>query len=935
MAIRKLWDEHEEAILLQALIDVLNHKIERKQAISKVSKQLRNLAVAHGISTDDKFRNENGISLQMNCLEYAYTGGKSGLHVTHGWYFDIVQKYKNDRSSYNELLREANVMSVASTNNKANFKEWLKNTRSVKETSTIISALGMLNLLLKKNSTINNRLTEIDNPCEIADLAEGIKKNQGIRLHSKSCRFAAINALNAYKEFLEHTRSAQEETIKEEQDDTTQTASFTDKKDYAYTRPVSLEYFGRSYSVRNWAALYVQTVKCLYEDYTDEILAVVGKNIGGRGRTDITDADGSAEMLAPKKIVSNLFLETNCSATSIVDKIRQLMDICEVDYSSIEIKYVPKTTVSSGSSVSEIIEEQGSKKSNTDFYIWLTETEGLATPTGRSYSSAINNCDSFCAEHNIGTGRIYGVDSLEEIEHNIELLTDDTEFQDYNDSQHHRFSAALAKYQKFLGLQDEAVEAQPVRQRTLEKKDIRDDELTRIKVTLELPRFEYGFKDDGVELYRFRTFYKEVNGMECALDDDVLLNAIREMGFEFDGKVYLISDDNINAMMNEISEYKDHGINIIYYEQLYDLKLDDYFKAKIVSADMLKALLKHLTPKLRYERNYLALPSEKQTEFELIRNDIIRVWGDNTLQTFDELSLKLPLIPIDKIKSTLAQQTAFVWNSAETYLQADWFEIDEQEIDRLSNYIDKECEEHGGASLDEIPFDYLKAANPEFSDTALITCFCKLVEDRFERNARILTRKGASKDTYTAVIEFCRSQDKCTYKHLENIAKKVAGTIRQPDIIEAANTAMVRIDRDDFIADRLIYFDVDRIDTALDYIVNDDFIGMREITTFSTFPFCGYGWNLFLLESYCRRFSKKYKYDTRRPNSSNSGAIVVKTCNLSYHDIMVHAVARSGMDLNQEEVFDFLIETGYIERRRYGDIDLLINEAAELRERRK
>lgn len=62
---------------------------------------------------------------------------------------------------------------------------------------------------------------------------------------------------------------------------------------------------------------------------------------------------------------------------------------------------------------------------------------------------------------------------------------------------------------------------------------------------------------------------------------------------------------------------------------------------------------------------------------------------------------------------------------------------------------------------------------------------------------------------------------------------------------------------------------------------------------------------------------------------------MVKTCNLSHHDIMVHAVARSGMDLNQEEVFDFLIETGYIERRRYGDIDLLINEAAELRERRK
>ena len=146
---------------------------------------------------------------------------------------------------------------------------------------------------------------------------------------------------------------------------------------------------------------------------------------------------------------------------------------------------------------------------------------------------------------------------------------------------------------------------------------------------------------------------------------------------------------------------------------------------------------------------------------------------------------------------------------------------------------------------------------------------------------------------------------------------------------------MVRVDKNNFIADRFIQFDTDRIDAALDYIVTNDFIGMREITTFSTFPFCGYGWNLYLLESYCRRFSKKYKYETRRANSSNSGAIVIKSCSLNYHGIMTQAVARSGRELQQNEIFDFLIEAGYMERKKYSDIDSLINEAAQLRERRK
>lgn len=37
----------------------------------------------------------------------------------------------------------------------------------------------------------------------------------------------------------------------------------------------------------------------------------------------------------------------------------------------------------------------------------------------------------------------------------------------------------------------------------------------------------------------------------------------------------------------------------------------------------------------------------------------------------------------------------------------------------------------------------------------------------------------------------------------------------------------------------------------------------------------------------------------------------------------------------KNEVFDFLTEAGYMERKIYSDIDSLINEAAQLRERRK
>ena len=62
---------------------------------------------------------------------------------------------------------------------------------------------------------------------------------------------------------------------------------------------------------------------------------------------------------------------------------------------------------------------------------------------------------------------------------------------------------------------------------------------------------------------------------------------------------------------------------------------------------------------------------------------------------------------------------------------------------------------------------------------------------------------------------------------------------------------------------------------------------------------------------------------------------MIKSCSLNYHGIMTQAVARSGRELQQNEVFDFLTEAGYMERKKYSDIDSLINEAAQLRERRK
>lgn len=458
------------------------------------------------------------------------------------------------------------------------------------------------------------------------------------------------------------------------------------------------------------------------------------------------------------------------------------------------------------------------------------------------------------------------------------------------------------------------------------------EEIARIRKTLSQPRFEYGFKNDSVEISRFRESYSDVNGKECKLDDGCLWHLIKSIGFLFEEKVYLIKDEEKRHIKDCLKKYQEQGINIAYFSSLYDLNVEEYDAEKIISPDMLKNLIQNICPQYCFRKNYLAFRKNDINETKLVRDDILRVWGDDLLQTFTKLKIKLPLIPINKIKNVLSQSSDFLWNSNETYVRKECVYIPEDELEHIIDYLEEKLNISDRVSFDELPLSNLRELNSQLSETVLNNVLYRKLEDRYDRNNKVITRKGEREDTYTAVVKYCRSVDKCTYEKLEEIAREVSGVISQPAIVEAANDTMIRIDKEHFIADGFIEFDVAAIDNTLDQIVKDGFIGLKEVTTFVSFPFCGYNWNLFLLESYCRRFSQKYMYKTRRANSSNSGVIVSKDCQLSYHALMAHALARATVNLTENNVFNYLTEAGYMERKRYNDINLLIRDAKDLRQ---
>lgn len=101
------WNKYEVVLLVESYKDFASGEVSRKDAVSTLSKRLRNRMLLHGIDVSDKYRNENSINLQMSAVEFCLTNGEKGIDGASKLFHDIAQMALNDIDSYSVLLKEA------------------------------------------------------------------------------------------------------------------------------------------------------------------------------------------------------------------------------------------------------------------------------------------------------------------------------------------------------------------------------------------------------------------------------------------------------------------------------------------------------------------------------------------------------------------------------------------------------------------------------------------------------------------------------------------------------------------------------------------------------------------------------------------------------------------------------------------------------------
>ena len=977
--------EHEAALLLDAYLKTLSGEKGRMESVRECSMQLRQIALNARIEIDDIYRNVNGISFQMASMESAYKGHTIRKSATR-LFTEMVFLYRNDAARYQQLLKEAKDMASTKIDNEAVFMAWLAHNVSGGQLSGLYLAFQEIEQQAKKVKTVRTSLYENLDPSSVKKIKADIESSKIFKFTHKRQWGRITSALNYLLQFAnqkatgmksqetvqtvvpetvreqeiapaldkngcvlpeENTASAQDAPLEPEQSNVTTTVDFCRISSLAFSKPVSLSYFGEVKPESSWKGLYVDACKSLFEDYPDVFERLKEESLHGSGKTWIVDEEHLQLLAVPKKLEDGLFVETNRSASDLVKNLKWLLDECSVDYENVVIAYTGKDEkkielVPVSEAKASFPKKRYHRQDKEDFYHWLQEEQHMAEGTCRSYVSAIRSAERFAKERGLDSVRLY-TSNVQEAQATADALFAHEGFLRYNNDQHNRFRAAIIKLLAFYGSDWSPAGTAP---RVSEPRTVKRPEISidlALYTTILVEHFPKGYRlESALDMKRFRRYYEELTGGVLDLDQVQVETAIRGCGIVYDGKLYMpqtmLSEEMKEQILSFIDRCFEEGKSAVYYEAIFHEFSEELLDHNIYNAEMLKAYLAHYVSDMYYVgRSYLAV--EEQAEVDPI--DEVRQClkqYDVPVQT-EKLCESLSHIAEDRVRFILGSNGEFVRNSKGAYFHADSLDLTEEELENIAAIIDSAIEEHEFISGNElynairIKYPYTFEKNAAFSVIGWRDALKYKFGDRFSFVGNIISRAGTSLSMSDIFAEYGKGRQCFSLDELEQFADSIGTTI----YFDSLYTNAARISHQWFVAKESIQFSVLETDRVLDRFCDGSYIPISAVTEFAVLPEASFPWTEYLLEQYVAFFSEKFYLMHGNYNKNCAvGAIVRKTRHFeTFDELVIDILAHSDIQLRKKEVLDYLAENGYIARRSYTNIEALIITARAMRNQKE
>lgn len=452
------------------------------------------------------------------------------------------------------------------------------------------------------------------------------------------------------------------------------------------------------------------------------------------------------------------------------------------------------------------------------------------------------------------------------------------------------------------------------------------DTRTAIESILE-KRFPNGIRANSpIDVNKLRGFVRDTIGKDVS--PDMIGSLLSAIGVCHGGKVYFVSSTCKKRLADLIDRLIGEGNRLYCYDEFYDSHSDVLQAMNVFSPELLRTVLSEICPSL-----YFARDSFSTSPTVSVESEVLRCYDAGVCLSYEQLKKRLPYVPKDRIRHVLAFNSEFIRVEKGVYTHVSKVEIDEREGGRAEERVLADIADHGFASLAAIDVSLSIELNPELSEAAIRKAlFDRFLADRFDRRGNVITPKGTEMSSTAVLKHYCLSHDRLSLAEIQGFETEINGGVSHHSLSVAYDT-MIRVDKETFVSDQEIQFDVDATDHALDLFVNADVVPLQQVTSFTSFPSLGrYRWNLYVLESYCRRFSRRFMYQSLSPNSRHVGAILRRSAGFTdYVDALAHVVATSNVELIDKAVGDYLFDCGYIAQRT-GAVTKVVRRARMLRE---
>ena len=819
------WDIYEAVILLDGYLEWLNTNQPKTKIIKRISADLRRMATNRGTEIDDIYRNENGISYQIQSIDSAYKGKKVYVPATR-LFEETVELYRTDAERYIEILEEAKSMVAAKQNNKEAFLVWAASVLPAQRCKWIEKNILKMEHFAVVFKLISGSIFDITDTAMLTTIYEAAGKNKIFQIKNRKLIKNINDDFQTYMQYC---------------------SQLSKKADQA----------------------------------TDSDMLVI---------------EPSAKSLSTFATLTEQEAGTTAS----------------------------KHSMSANAPTSAACE--------AEFLAYLQNTAKLADKTCVSYVSSIRSAEHYAIDNGYSSYSLFNEDKEKIIATASELYSD-PDFISYNDNQHNRFSAAINKLLEFIGADIPEKAAASLGKRNDNQITAPAEANSEIVAVLK-QHYEYGFKYDSIrELMRFRQF-ADAMGITLPEEDEALKASILSSGTVIDDKVYCKSDDMLQELQRIVDGIFSSGAGVIYYESLFENEQEWMESHVITSPDMLKEYLQHNISGCSFSKKFMVKGS-RCSEKDAVTDELKRIWGAHPVESVYRLNDRLPYIPLGNIWRVISGNDLFVLASEGEYLFIDRFRITKDDEEEILDFVDESYDKNGFASLCDVPLGSIEEENYELTQTAIYNAiYKKVLSGKYHLNGKILTKEKSDLDAVMLLKQYIKDKAECTFDEVSDKVVELTGGINRQYAFQALYDDMVRVDKNRFVANRLVNFSIDEIDTVLAGFITDNFRAIRDVTTFAMFPLCGQNWNHYLLESFCYKYSRKYSLHVIHFNDKNAGIIAEKDFNKKYNEMLAIALARTDVELSSEVIGQYLFNTGYMAKSKYAKLGEIAQRASELRKER-